>query len=108
MRKSYLLLAGALALGIATAIGTSGAEAGPGALCRTAADGTVQLAQTEGSAQPLTCCFADLTDESCAINAPTRNGCEWALAYQCPDAAYKCDDEARMCQCDAAGAGAAP
>jgi hypothetical protein len=108
MRRSYLLLAGAVALGIAAAIGTGGAEADPGALCQTAADGAVQLAQTEGSSQPLVCCFENLTDESCAINAPTRNGCEWALAYQCPDAAYKCDDEAKICQCDVAGAGAAP
>jgi hypothetical protein len=104
MRRNLLLLAGAVALGVAAAFATGSAEADPSGLCPTAAGAAIQLAQTEG--EPiLTCCFEDGTSDACSITSPNQMGCEWTLLYQCKDGKYTCSTETKTCACDEPGGG---
>ena len=107
MARGFLLVC-AIAFGLALALTTGGAVADEPALCPQVATAGTQIAEGTAEGDVLVCCFEGLADESCGIKVPTRNGCEWTMAYQCPDAAYTCDDEAKFCKCDAAGAGVAP
>lgn len=107
MARGFSLVCG-IAFGMTLALTTGGAEAGESAVCPQVATAGAQVAEATAEGDVLVCCFEGLADESCGITSPNRNGCEWTMAYRCPDAAYTCDDEAKFCKCDVAGPGVVP
>lgn len=107
MRKGYLLLAGIAAAGIVMAWAMGGAAADPAETCRNPAI-AAQLADSASGDQLLACCFEGSTDQRCDFSSPNQTGCEWKLAYQCPDGNYTCDADTKVCICDKPVAATSP